>query len=146
MRIVAVSAALLVGTAILGDVARSAPPGGAPQPPVIRESFTVLPCPAHPVSTVDLEGCAERALLRSNRAINARAKTNFGLLRSKAARTTFIRGERSWLEYRRSSCSAQASVYSGGSAQPLAFLQCEVNRNRTHLAELAQMERWLRQR
>src|SRR2546426_10450601 len=140
MYVAAVVVALLSGV-----VSCSASAGGAPRPPVIHESFTVLPCPAHPVSTLDMEACAEKALRHSDRAINRRAKTIFGFLRSSVARTAFVRSEQSWLRYRRASCSAQASVYAGGSAEPVAFASCEVNRNRTHLADLAEMERWLRQ-
>ena len=45
-----------VVVALLSSVALSASTetDGAPQPPVIRESFNVFPCPAHPVSTLDL--------------------------------------------------------------------------------------------
>jgi uncharacterized protein YecT (DUF1311 family) len=128
-----------------GGVAASAWAGGGHRPPVIHESFTVLPCPAHPKSRLDFEGCKEKALLSTDRAINGRARRIFGLLRTRSARSAFVRGEQSWLRYRRSSCSAQASVYSGGSEEPNAFAQCEVDRNRTHLTELAEMERWLRQ-
>jgi uncharacterized protein YecT (DUF1311 family) len=117
----------------------------APSPPVIHEPFTPpLPCPAHPVSTVDLEGCGERALLRSDRAIDAEVDAVFRRLRP-SARTSFVHGEQAWLRYRRASCSAEASKYAGGSAEPLLFLDCEARRNKTHLTDLNQTERVLRQ-
>ena len=131
--------------ALLGALPYSVSAGAA-GPPVIRESFTVLPCPAHSVSTLDLEGCAEKALLGSDRAINARAKKIFGLLRSSVARGAFIRGEQSWLDYRRSSCAAESSKYAGGSLEPVAFGHCEQSRNGAHLAELGEMEHTLAQR
>ena len=135
--------ALLI--AFVSAIVYSTSANAASGPPVIHEPFTPPPCPAHPVSTLDLEGCAGRAVLKSDRSINVRARKVFRLLRPSAARTTFVQSERSWLAYRRASCSAQASVYTGGSAEPVAFLQCEVNRNKRHLTDLAEMERWLRQ-
>jgi hypothetical protein len=53
-----------------------------PQPPVITETFTPLPCPAKPVSTLDIEGCLERRILASDAAINKRVRFIFFLLRS----------------------------------------------------------------
>jgi uncharacterized protein YecT (DUF1311 family) len=114
-------------------------------PPVIHETFTVLPCPQRPVTTIDLQGCAERALLESNRKINARVDRIFRFLRSKGPRAAFVRGGKSWLNYRRTSCSAEASRFAGGSLRPVAFAHCEVGRNKTHLIDLAQMQLTLRQ-
>jgi uncharacterized protein YecT (DUF1311 family) len=116
-------------------------------PPVIHEPFaaSVLPCPLHPRSTIEIEGCLERTLLRSDRRINVRVKAIFGLLPTSVGRTTFVDGERSWLRYRRSACRAQASFYIGGTAQPVEFGRCEVGRNKTHLADLAQLEHVMRQ-
>jgi uncharacterized protein YecT (DUF1311 family) len=136
----------VVMVALLGVAIYSAFAAGAPGPPVIRESFTVLACPAHPVSTLDLEGCAEQALLRSDRMINARARKIFGFLRPNAARDAFVRGEQSWLEYRQSSCAAESSKYAGGSLESVAFARCEHSRNRAHLSELGELERTLTQR
>ncbi len=140
---VAVLALFLGGSAVASSGAGAI--GASIDPPVIRETFTVLPCPGHPVTTRDLEGCAEKASLQSDRTINARAKRILGLLRSNGARTAFVRGEQSWLSYRRTSCSAEASKVAGGSLEPVAFARCDVARNNAHLADLAQMERTLRQ-
>jgi uncharacterized protein YecT (DUF1311 family) len=71
-----------------------------------------------------------------DRKIDARVKQIWLLLASKVDRESFVRGERSWLVYRRSGCSALASKYAGGSEQPVAFAECEVLRNRNHLKEL----------
>jgi uncharacterized protein YecT (DUF1311 family) len=115
-------------------------------PPVIREPWTPLACPAHPGSTVEIEGCLERAIARSDRRIDAKAATIFGLLRRQADRAAFLEGEQAWLRYRRRSCSATASVYRGGSAEPAAFLRCEQNRNARHLTDLLDTERALHHR
>jgi uncharacterized protein YecT (DUF1311 family) len=110
---------------------------------VIHEPFTLLSCPAHPRTTLDLEGCAEKALLKSDQAIDARVKTIWTLAPIEG-RAAFARGETSWLAYRRSNCTGQASKYSGGSEQPVAYLECEIARNRGHLADLDQMVATLR--
>jgi len=99
----------------------------------------VVACPAHPVTTLDSQGCSERALVRSDRMIDAQAKRVFGLLPSSKARATFVRGESSWLDYRRTSCTAVSSKYEGGSVRALVFLECELQRNATHLVDLKQM-------
>jgi uncharacterized protein YecT (DUF1311 family) len=114
-------------------------------PPVIREPWTPLPCPTHPKSTLEIEGCLERAVGRSDRRIDAKAATIFRLLHHQSDRAAFVEGEQAWLRYRRRSCTATASVYRGGSAEPVAFLRCEQNRNTRHLADLLDTERALRQ-
>jgi uncharacterized protein YecT (DUF1311 family) len=112
--------------------------------PVIREPWTPLPCPTHPNSTVAIEGCLERAVLRSDRRIDAKAATIVRLLRHQSDRSAFVEGEQAWLRYRRRSCSATALVYRGGSAEPVAFLRCDQDRNTRHLTDLLETERTLR--
>jgi uncharacterized protein YecT (DUF1311 family) len=114
-------------------------------PPVISEVFTPLPCPKNPQTTLALEGCAERAILSTDRKINAQTKVIFLLLKSRRTRVTFGQGEQAWLEYRGSTCTAEASFYSGGTAQPVAHANCVVSRNRTHLDDLATLRRVLSQ-
>jgi uncharacterized protein YecT (DUF1311 family) len=135
----------LVLTTVLigGAIALPAQAGPVPKPPVIREPFTPLPCPAHPKTTLALEGCFEKSILETDRAIDAQAKTIFGLLRP-AARSQFVQSEGLWLRYRRSSCATAASRYEGGSVQPVAFASCEVSRNQSHLKELAELRHTLR--
>ena len=108
-------------------------------PPVIHEPFTALPCPLHPDTTIDVIGCQEHRVLRTDRAIDAQVKAIFRLLRTDEARSTFAAGERSWLRYRRQSCSAEASKFAGGSERPVALLGCELRRNTSHLADLKAM-------
>jgi uncharacterized protein YecT (DUF1311 family) len=106
---------------------------------VIHEPFTRLPCPAKPKTTLDREGCAEKALLASDRRIDARVKSIWALLAAGKPRASFARGEASWLSYRRANCAAEASRYAGGTEEPVAFAQCEVARNGTHLVDLGAM-------
>jgi uncharacterized protein YecT (DUF1311 family) len=132
--------------ALVGVCVVPAAGGGVPAPPVIREPFTPLPCPAHPTATTEIEGCLERALLRSDRRIDARVAAIYQLLLDARDRVAFAAGERAWLTYRRRSCSAEASAYRGGSAAPLAYLRCQLSRNERHLTDLAAMERALLRR
>jgi uncharacterized protein YecT (DUF1311 family) len=135
---------LILATVLIGGaVALPAHAGGVPRPPVIRESFTPLPCSAHPKTTLAMEGCFEKTILKNDRAIDAQAKTIFGLLLP-AARSQFVQSEGLWLRYRRSSCRTEASRYQGGSFQPVAFASCEVSRNQSHLKDLAELRRTLR--
>ena len=90
-------------------------------------------------------GVAEKAILSSDRAINAQAKRIFGLLGSHAARVSFVEGEQSWLRYRSASCTAQVSNYAGGSIQPVVYADCIAARNKTHLADLAATRKTLSQ-
>jgi uncharacterized protein YecT (DUF1311 family) len=112
-------------------------------PPVIHEPFTALPCPLHPDTTIDVVGCQEHRVLRSDRAIDGQVAAILGLLRTESARASFVAGERSWLQYRRRSCSAEASHVAGGSLHPVAVLTCTLQRNRSHLADLTSMRKIL---
>lgn len=109
-------------------------------PPMIHEPFTPLPCPLHPDTTLEVEGCQERRVLRTDRAINTRVRTIFRLLRTESARVSFVSGERSWQRYRRRSCAAEASRFGGGTAHGVAFLTCTLQRNKSHLVDLAALK------
>jgi uncharacterized protein YecT (DUF1311 family) len=118
---------------------------GGLTPPVIHEPFTALPCPIHPDTTIDVEGCQEMRVLRTDRAIDGQVKTIFGLLKTKTARASFVAGEQNWLSYRRSSCTAEASFYGRGTQEPVAYLSCTLVRNKSHLSDLAAMKTTLSQ-
>lgn len=123
-------------TAALATAA-SASASVALAPPVIREPWTPLACPAHPASTIAIEGCLEQAVSHSDRVIDQKAATVFRLIKGENDRAEFVSGEQSWLSYRRHSCAAVASVYRGGSAEPIAFLSCEKRLNGRHVVDLA---------
>ncbi len=115
--------------------------GGQLTPPVIHEPFTALPCPIRPDTNIDIEGCQEHRILRTDRAIDAQVRTIFRLLRTQSARLLFVTGERDWLHYRRASCAAEASRYAGGTAAPVAYLSCSLRKNKSHLADLTIMRK-----
>ena len=114
-------------------------------PPVIHEPFTAFPCPLHPDTTVDVIGCQEHRVLRTDRAIDVQVATIFRVLRVASRRSSFVAGERSWLQYRRQSCSAEASHVADGKAHAVALLTCTLRRNTSHLADLTAMRKALAQ-
>ena len=124
------------GVAIAGVFAAA-----AISPPVIHEPWTPLPCPMHPSSTVETEGCLEQAVMRSDRRIDTKVAGIFRVLARRSDRTAFVAGERAWLVYRRRYCATAASVFRGGTAEPVAFVSCELRRNKAHLADLADLEK-----
>ena len=115
-------------------------------PPVIHEPFKALPCPLHPDTTIDVIGCQEHRVLRTDRRINAQTGAIFRLLRTESRRATFVAAERSWLQYRRQSCSVEASRLAGGSEHAVALLTCALRRNTAHLADLQATRQTLAQR
>jgi uncharacterized protein YecT (DUF1311 family) len=117
--------------------------GGILNPPVIHEPFTQLPCPAHPTTTLAMEGCYEKAIVVTDQKINTQARAIFNLLRSRYARLTFVQGEQSWLRYRHDSCAAESSAYAGGTLAPVSAAICILNRSKAHLADLVAMRKVL---
>ena len=115
--------------------------------PRIHERFTVLPCPhgSARATTVGMEGCAEREILRTDAAIARRQRAIFSLLTA-GGRSAFARGERSWLAYREAFCNARASSYAGGSIAPVIFGTCEAGINEGHLRTLSAFRRELEHR
>ena len=114
----------------------------AVSPPVIHESFAPLPCPKHQVSTLDIEGCLERQILKSDKQIDTRVASIFALLRPDA-RAGFAQSERAWLASRRASCEAESSKYAGGTFAGVAAASCTVARNKTHLQDLEALKKTL---
>jgi uncharacterized protein YecT (DUF1311 family) len=112
-------------------------------PPVIHEPFTPLPCPIHPDTTIDVEGCQEMRVLRTDRAIDGQVSAIFHLLQTQSARAKLVRAEGGWLHGRRRSCAAAASVQPGRLAAAIALLSCTLRANRTHLAALVAKRRTL---
>jgi uncharacterized protein YecT (DUF1311 family) len=100
----------------------------------------------HPSATVELQGCVEQAILQSDRTINRKVATIFRLIVRKDDRASFVAGERAWLRYRRLSCTAAGSAFTGGTERPVAELQCERRLNARHITDLTDLERTLRRR
>lgn len=109
-----------------------------PAPPVIRESFTALPCTGSPGhrSTLELEGCAEQQILRSDRQIDALNKTIFGKLPSNSARRDLLAGHKAWLAYRKAYCLSVSDVFQGGTAAGVVAADCTASVNSQHVTNL----------
>ncbi len=106
--------------------------------PTIHEKFTLLPCPSKPTTTLQIEGCAEHRVVAIDRTIDALNVKVFARL-SKSGRGEFITTNGDWVQYRDSSCATEASIYSGGSIQPVAYATCLVSIDGSHVAELKRM-------
>ena len=135
---VATSATVLLVTAA-GTGATSAH-GAALKPPVIRESFTPLPCGGTPTNrtTVQQEGCAEQQILRTDKTINSLNNAIFAKLRDEPARRRFIAAHNAWLAYRRAYCLSLSDVFQGGSQAPVLDAQCAGRLNGQHIKDLRQ--------
>lgn len=111
-------------------------------PPVIHESFTLLPCKGKPGSrtTLELEGCAEHQTLRTDKWIDALEKTIFYRLGSDSARRDLIAASRAWLRYRHSDCLSNSDVDQGGTLATVVFADCVVARNEQRIKDLKTFE------
>jgi uncharacterized protein YecT (DUF1311 family) len=109
-----------------------------PAAPAVHEKFTPLPCPKRPASTRQIEGCAEHTVLAADKTIDALNKKVFARLRE-GGRATFIKTNADWVTYRAAACTTEASIYSGASIQPVAYANCLVSIDSSHVTELRKM-------
>jgi uncharacterized protein YecT (DUF1311 family) len=135
-RFLAVGGAAAV--AALGAPALPSAAASTSSAPVIHERFTLLPCPSKPRTTLQIEGCAEHRVVASDRMIDALNAKVFAKL-GKTGRAAFTASTTDWLGYRNDNCTAQSSIYSGGSIQPVAYANCLVSIDGSHVAELKTM-------
>jgi uncharacterized protein YecT (DUF1311 family) len=107
-------------------------------PPVIKESFTPLPCSGSPGhrSTLQEEGCAEQQILRSDTQIDALNKKIFSALPSNSARRDLISGHRAWLTYRKAYCLSVSDTFQGGTAAGVVAADCTASVNTQHVSNL----------
>lgn len=102
--------------------------------PVVRESFTLLPCSTS--TTLGLEGCAERKILSLDLKIDALRDEIFGRLYNRAAKHRFIIAESDWFTYRQALCSSESDRNEGGSLVGVDFADCAARLDQRHVAEL----------
>ncbi|HWD69420.1 MAG TPA: lysozyme inhibitor LprI family protein [Solirubrobacteraceae bacterium] len=122
----------------LGSLSPAAGATAVTSAPVIHESFTLLRCPSKPRTTLQIEGCAEHRVVALDRTIDSLNARVFAKL-SRSGRAAFIRANTAWVSYRNGACAAQASIYSGGSIQPVADANCLVSIDGSHVSELKTM-------
>lgn len=106
--------------------------------PVIRESFTPLPCTGTPQhrSTLQLEGCAEQQILRSDKQIDTLNQKIFSKLATASAQRDFISGHKAWFAYRRAYCLSVSDVFQGGTAAGVLDADCVAGVNAQHVKNL----------
>lgn len=107
-------------------------------PPVIHESFTVLPCAGAPGhrSTVEEEGCAEQQVLRSDGTIDALNASIFAKLAGDAARRRFMAGHKAWIDYRHAYCLSVSDVFEGGTEAGVIDADCVASVSNQHVEDL----------
>ena len=138
--LMATSAVVLSATSAAAGAPRS--PGQARAaklaPPVIHESFTPLPCQGAPGhrTTLEMEGCAERQILSSDKRIDALNQSIFGKLFDAAAQRRFIAGHNAWLAYRRAYCLSASDVFEGGTEAGVVYTTCAASLNSQHVKSL----------
>jgi uncharacterized protein YecT (DUF1311 family) len=117
-------------------------------PPVVRDSFTPLPCTGTPSArtTLQAEGCAEQRIVGLDAQINAVSRNIFALLADDAARRRFIAAQRGWLAYRHSDCLSRSDLFEGGTLAGVIYAQCAADRNAERLRELRAFQSDLRGR
>ena len=107
-------------------------------PPVIRESFTPMPCTGKPGkrSTLQEEGCAEQQILHSDKRIDSLNQKIFNALHTTSARRDLITGHRAWLAYRKSYCLSVSDVFQGGTLAGVVDADCVATVNGQHVSNL----------
>jgi uncharacterized protein YecT (DUF1311 family) len=133
-----VTAAATIALAAAASAGAAAAHAARLTPPVVKETFSPLPCTGSPGhrSTLQLEGCAEQQILRSDRQINALNRTIFGKLASNSARRDLIGGHRAWLAYRHAYCLSVSDVFAGGTEAGVVAADCTASINNQHVANL----------
>jgi uncharacterized protein YecT (DUF1311 family) len=98
------------------------------------------PCDPEAQRSPQLLACAERRLREASAELK-RARAGLYEDLEPRSRVKLRAAERVWLRYRKTNCDAEASIYEGGTIQPLIELQCMARVTRERAAELkAQLE------
>jgi uncharacterized protein YecT (DUF1311 family) len=79
--------------------------------------------------------CAEKELKSAEADLQSARARLAGVLEA-PPRTRMKQAERVWLRYRKSNCDAEASIYEGGTIQPLIQTQCMARVTRARAEEL----------
>ena len=104
----------------------------------IHEKFTPLPCtgaPAHR-TTLEMEGCAEKQILRTDTQVNVLEAEIFQLLGDDRARRDLNAAQHAWLGYRKADCLSMSDLFEGGTESPVVDAQCVASRNNQRIKDL----------
>ncbi len=86
--------------------------------------------------------CARRHYAEATAELE-RARASLRADLSPGSRAKLRAAERLWLRYRKTNCDAEASIYEGGTIQPLIELRCMARLTRERAAELKTQARTL---
>jgi uncharacterized protein YecT (DUF1311 family) len=145
--VVSLAVAAVAGCSSSGSTASAPPatgePTATPTPsatstglPTVSEVFTVLPCPAHPKTTVEIEGCAEHRIVRLDGQINRKAKALHLAMPDAASKASFVAAQQAWIAYRQAECVSEAAPVTGGTLYPVVFADCEARLDQARLRDL----------
>jgi uncharacterized protein YecT (DUF1311 family) len=81
------------------------------------------PCDPEAQRSTQLMACAERKFKEATAGLKRVRDELYADLEPRS-RVKFRAAERLWLNYRKSNCDAEASIYEGGTIQPLIQLRC----------------------
>ncbi|MET0649757.1 MAG: lysozyme inhibitor LprI family protein [Pyrinomonadaceae bacterium] len=95
----------------------------APFGPGSRGQTAEDPCHPDAQRSTQLMACAERKFKEAAAELK-RARDELHADLEPRSRVKFRAAERLWLRYRKSNCETEASIYEGGTIQPLIELRC----------------------
>jgi len=107
----------------------------APSAAAARGQTDEDPCAPEAQRSSQLLACARRQYAEASSELG-RVRSDFYDDLEPRSRAKLKAAERLWLGYRRSNCDAEASVYEGGTIQPLVHLRCMTRLTRERSAEL----------
>ena len=93
------------------------------------------PCAPEAQRSPQLMACARRHYAEATAELE-RARASLQADLSPGSRVKMRAAERLWLRYRKTNCDAEASIYEGGTIQPLIQLRCMARLTRGRAAEL----------
>jgi uncharacterized protein YecT (DUF1311 family) len=107
-------------------------------PVVIHETFTPLPCSgaAQHRTTLQMEGCAEQQILRSDAQINLLEAQIFAILPDDRARRDLGAAQHAWLGYRKADCLSMSDIFEGGTEAAVVDAQCVAGRDVQRVKDL----------
>ena len=121
------------------EAANSAPARAARlKPVIIQETFTPVRCSgdAGHRTTQQMEGCAEKQILKTDIQIDLLEAAIFPVLPDDRARRDFNAAQRAWLSYRKADCLSLSQLFEGGTATGVLDARCVVSRNTRRVKDL----------
>jgi uncharacterized protein YecT (DUF1311 family) len=98
-------------------------------------SVATFPCPRNSGTTVAIEACEARRLLKLDRRFNAVSAALWSVL-DQRGRRSFVRAHGAWLAYRANVCATQARAFAGGTAAPVVYGRCELDLTAARIREV----------